>query len=108
MAVILGSFFFGLSVLAHRIKPTASEHETILSILGRAVFGDGSAMYYVLQFSTFAILILAANTAFSGFPLLSQLVARDGYLPTPTRDTAATGSCSRTASSCWPVSRGCS
>ena len=81
MAVILGSFFFGLSVLAHRLKPTASEHETILSILGRTVFGDASAMYYVLQFSTFAILILAANTAFSGFPLLSQLVARDGYLP---------------------------
>jgi hypothetical protein len=35
----------------------------------------------VLQFSTFAILILAANTAFSGFPLLSQIIARDGYLP---------------------------
>ncbi|MEY2420391.1 MAG: hypothetical protein QOI95_458 [Acidimicrobiaceae bacterium] len=81
MAVILGTFFFGVSLLAHRLKPTASEHETILSILGRTVFGDGSAMYYVLQFSTFAILILAANTAFSGFPLLSQLVARDGYLP---------------------------
>jgi amino acid transporter len=81
MAVILGTFFFGVSLLAHRLKPTASEHETILSILGRTVFGDGSVMYYVLQFSTFAILILAANTAFSGFPLLSQLVARDGYLP---------------------------
>ncbi|MEY2450057.1 MAG: hypothetical protein QOH79_3533 [Acidimicrobiaceae bacterium] len=81
MAGILGTFFFGVSLLAHRLKPTASEHETILSILGRTVFGDGSAMYYVLQFSTFAILILAANTAFSGFPLLSQLVARDGYLP---------------------------
>jgi amino acid transporter len=81
MAAILGSFFFGLSLLAHRLSPTASEHETILSILGRTVFGDGSAMYFVLQFSTFAILILAANTAFSGFPLLSQIVARDGYLP---------------------------
>jgi len=81
MAILLGSFFFGLSVLAHRLKPTASEHETVLSILGRTVFGDGSIMYYVLQFSTFAILILAANTAFSGFPLLSQLIARDGYLP---------------------------
>jgi hypothetical protein len=81
MGVILAAFFFGVSLLAHRLTPTASEHETILSILGRTVFGDGSAMYYVLQFSTFGILILAANTAFSGFPLLSQLVARDGYLP---------------------------
>ena len=81
MSVILASFFFGLAVLAYRLGPTVSEQETLLSILGRAVFGDGSAMYYLLQFSTFAILILAANTAFSGFPLLSQIVARDGYLP---------------------------
>jgi amino acid transporter len=81
MGAILATFFFGVSLLAHRLSPTASEHETILSILGRAVFGDGSAMYFVLQFSTFGILILAANTAFSGFPLLSQIIARDGYLP---------------------------
>ena len=81
MGVILATAFFGISLLAHRIAPTASEHETILSVLAKGVFGGGSPAYYVLQFSTFAILILAANTAFSGFPLLSQLVARDGYLP---------------------------
>ena len=81
MGAILAVAFFGISLLAHRLAPTASEHETILSILGKGVFGDGSVMYLVLQFSTFAILILAANTAFSGFPLLSQLIARDGYLP---------------------------
>jgi amino acid transporter len=81
MGVILAVAFFGISLLAHRLAPTASEHETILSILGKGVFGDGSLMYLVLQFSTFAILILAANTAFSGFPLLSQLIARDGFLP---------------------------
>ncbi|OWY59948.1 amino acid permease, partial [cyanobacterium TDX16] len=55
--------------------------ETVLSILGAGVFGDGSPMYFILQFATFAILILAANTAYTGFPLLSSLVARDGYLP---------------------------
>jgi amino acid transporter len=81
MGAILAVAFFGVSLLAHRITPTVSEHETLLSIMGRAVFGDGSAMYFVLQFSTFGILILAANTAFSGFPLLSQIIARDGYLP---------------------------
>jgi amino acid transporter len=81
MGVILATAFFGVSLLAHRITPTVSHHETLLSIMGRAVFGDGSTMYYVLQFSTFGILILAANTAFSGFPLLSQIIARDGYLP---------------------------
>ena len=67
--------------------PTASgpipqaNGETVLSIMGKAVFGDGTLMYYILQFSTFAILILAANTAYADFPRLSSIIARDGYLP---------------------------
>jgi amino acid transporter len=80
MAVILGVFFFGISLLAHRLGPTLSEDETILSILGTAVFGKG-ALYIVLQASTAAILTLAANTAFTGFPLLGSIIAQDGYLP---------------------------
>ncbi len=81
MATILGSTFFGISVLAHRLRPTVSENETLLSIMGKAVFGSGSFFYYVLQFSTFAILILAANTAYADFPRLSSIIARDGFLP---------------------------
>ena len=81
MGGILGGFFFGLSLLAKLIKPTVSEDETLLSIMGRAVLGDGSPMYYVLQFATFAILILAANTAFADFPRVSSIIAGDGYLP---------------------------
>src|SRR5439155_2115667 len=48
MAAILGGFFFGISVLAHRVAATLQPegHETILSILGRAVFGHNSAMYF--------------------------------------------------------------
>jgi amino acid transporter len=80
MGVILGGFFFGISVLAHHLQPTPSENETLLSIMGQAVFGGGF-FYYLLQFSTFGILILAANTAYSGFPLLSSIIARDGFLP---------------------------
>ena len=38
-------------------------------------------MYYLLQFATFAILILAANTAYADFPRLSSIIARDGFLP---------------------------
>ena len=70
-----------ISVLAHRIQPTLSEEETILSLLGGAVFGDGSVMYYVLQVSTMAILLLAANTAFADFPRIASILAKDGYLP---------------------------
>jgi amino acid transporter len=80
MATILGATFFGISVLAHRLRPTVSEHETLLSIMGKAVFGTGF-FYYLLQFSTFAILILAANTAYADFPRLSSIIARDGFLP---------------------------
>jgi amino acid transporter len=81
MVTILGAFFFGISVLAHRLRPTLSEDETILSILGDAVFGRGSAAYILLQASTAAILILAANTAYTAFPTMCSIIARDGYLP---------------------------
>ena len=81
MVAILGAFFFGISVLAHRLQPTLSEDETILSILGDAVFGRGSVAYIVLQASTAAILILAANTAYTAFPTMCSIIARDGYLP---------------------------
>ncbi|MFP5308176.1 MAG: APC family permease [Actinomycetes bacterium] len=81
MAVILGGFFLGISLLADRLRPTLSEDETILSLLGGHVFGRGSVAYLALQFTTMAILFLAANTAFADFPRLSSLIARDGYLP---------------------------
>ena len=53
----------------------------MLSIMGRAVFGDGSVLYFVLQSATAAILLLAANTAFAGFPRIASILAQDGYLP---------------------------
>jgi amino acid transporter len=82
MGLILGSGFFGTAVLARRLQPTLGPDETLLSILGKAVFGGGSnPLYMALQFSTFAILVLAANTAFADFPRLGSLLARDGYMP---------------------------
>jgi len=81
MGLILATSFFGLSLLASKLKPIPSEDETVLSSLGTAVFGAATPLYYVLQFATFAILILAANTAFADFPRLSFFVARDGFLP---------------------------
>jgi amino acid transporter len=80
MGVILGSLFFGISVLAHHLHPYPSHDETVLSQMGRALYGDGP-IYVVLQFSTAAVLTLAANTAYAGFPALSSIIARDGYLP---------------------------
>ena len=80
MTTILGSAFFGISVLAHRLGPTAHEGKTTLSVLGEAVFGRGP-LYGVLQASTAMILTLAANTAYADFPRLSSIIAKDGFLP---------------------------
>ena len=88
MALILGRRFFAISFLASWMKPTPSESESILSIMGREVFGAHNPLYYVLQFSTMAILVLAANTAYADFPRLAAIIGRDGFLP---RQFAARG-----------------
>jgi amino acid transporter len=82
MAVILGVGFLGISTIAHHYQPVVEEGgRTVLAQLGGSVFGNGSVLFYALQFGTFAILILAANTAYNGFPGLSSIIARDGFLP---------------------------
>ncbi|HEY4627051.1 MAG TPA: APC family permease [Blastococcus sp.] len=60
--------------------PAGQEQKTALSQIGLAVFGSGPA-FYVLQAFTAAILVLAANTAYNGFPVLASLLAHDGHLP---------------------------
>jgi len=81
MAVLVGLMFLGTTWLAGVAGAVPSDRETILSELGRSVFGGMGVPYYVLQLSTTGILILAANTAFADFPRLSSLLARDGYMP---------------------------
>jgi amino acid transporter len=80
MVAILALFFLGVSFLAqhYQVMPTTSE--TVLSILGHHIFGGGP-LYYALQYTTFAVLVLAANTAFADFPRLAGILAHDGYVP---------------------------
>ena len=80
MGVLLGTLFLGVSVLAHHLKPYPSHDQTVMAQMGLAVFGNGP-MFVLLQFATAAILTLAANTAYNGFPSLSSIIAKDGYLP---------------------------
>lgn len=80
MALILGTLFLGVSVLASHLQPFPSDDETVISQMGRAVFGTGP-MHTLLQFATAGILILAANTAYVDFPRLSSIIAKDAYLP---------------------------
>jgi amino acid transporter len=80
MAATLATFFIGTSILARHYGILPVANETLLSQLGRDVFGGG-VLYYVLQYATFALLVLAANTAFADFPRLSSILSRDGYMP---------------------------
>jgi amino acid transporter len=80
MGALLGTMFFGISVLAHRLAPYPSHERTVIAQLGLQVFGNGF-LFVFLQFATAAILVLAANTAYNGFPSLSSIIAADGYLP---------------------------
>jgi amino acid transporter len=84
MAAIAITFFLGVSYLTMKMDARPSETASVLSQVARAAFPDGSAagwMFYVVQAFTFAILVLAANTSYQGFPRLSALLARDGFAP---------------------------
>jgi amino acid transporter len=59
----------------------AHPQPSVLAQLGIAIFGNNSFMFYMLQATAAAILLLAANTAFNGFPLLSSVLAKDSYAP---------------------------
>ncbi len=80
MSIILGSMFVGITLLAHGFGIVPHENETLISLLGRAVFKD-TWMYYFLQASTASILFLAANTCYADFPRLASLLAKDRFVP---------------------------
>lgn len=81
MAFILGLLFMGISFLTKEIHAVPSEAETVISQLARTVYGGQGWLYLLVIIGTTVILILAANTAFAGFPRLSALLAKDGFMP---------------------------
>ncbi len=81
MAFILAALFLGISFLAREVQAVPSEAETVISQLARTVFGGQGIPYLLVIIGTTVILILAANTAFAGFPRLSAMLASDGFLP---------------------------
>jgi hypothetical protein len=58
----------------------ATSNETILSALAHRLFGTGF-FYYLVQFSTLAVLAVAANTSFAGFPRVAAILAQDKFMP---------------------------
>ncbi len=61
--------------------PADATPKTVLAQVAGAVFGPGTVGFYAIQTVTAAILILAANTSFNGFPMLVSILARDRYAP---------------------------
>jgi amino acid transporter len=95
MVCLLGTMFLGITLLSHHfgvtyqhsLDPTVVQ-ETLLSKLSRAILGRGGVLslpahlyYYLIQGFTFAILVVAANTAYADFPRLASIIAKDGFLP---------------------------
>lgn len=54
---------------------------SLMAQIASATFGGGSILFFIIQAATACVLLLAANTAFNGFPLLGSVLARDGYAP---------------------------
>ncbi len=81
MGFILASLFLGISFLTKNIGAIPSEQETVISQLARTVYDGRGIFYLMLITATTVILVLAANTAFAGFPRLGALAAKDGFLP---------------------------
>ncbi|QNA94075.1 APC family permease [Microbacterium sp. Se63.02b] len=54
---------------------------SLMAQIASATFGGGSIAFFIVQAATACVLLLAANTAFNGFPLLGAVLARDGYAP---------------------------
>ncbi|CAM2734928.1 APC family permease [Skermania piniformis] len=94
LGVIAVSLFMGILVLAERIgivyahdpsnligAPADYEQKTLIAQLAHAVFGSFTAGFYFITVVTALILVLAANTAFNGFPVLGSVLAQDRFLP---------------------------
>jgi amino acid transporter len=92
MVFLLGIMFLGITILTSYYNigyGCGTTEDTLLSMLTRKILSDSNqnmifiakVYYYLIQGFTFAILIVAANTAYAGFPRLAALHAKDGYLP---------------------------
>ncbi len=68
--------------------PDNYDQHTVIAQIARGVFDNFTPGFYLVIAMTGIILVLAANTAFNGFPVLASILARDGFLP---RQLAARG-----------------
>jgi amino acid transporter len=80
MALLMVFMFLGSIGITQFFGITPQGDETILSALSHKVFGYG-LFYYMIQFATFGMLAVAANTSFAGFPRIAAILAKDKFMP---------------------------
>jgi amino acid transporter len=82
LGTLLAIIFGGVTVLglAYGVAPDPKGHTSVLSMVTEHAFGRG-ALYFATQIATMAILTLAANTSFNGFPILASIMAQDKNFP---------------------------
>jgi amino acid transporter len=83
MAVIAIIMFAGVTALALALHAHAHAdgNPSVISQITASVFGAHAVLFYFFQAATAGILVLAANTAFNGFPVLASILAHDRFLP---------------------------
>ena len=83
MGLLSVSMFAGITALALHMRAHAlpDGNPSVISQIAGGVFGSHALLFYLYQAATAGILILAANTAFNGFPVLSSILAQASFLP---------------------------
>lgn len=80
LGTIIIFVFSGICFLASTLKVVPLQDVTVMSQMADAVFGKG-IMFYLVQFTTALILLLAANTAYNGLPILLSILSKDRNMP---------------------------
>ncbi|MWV42768.1 amino acid permease [Paenibacillus sp. HJL G12] len=80
MGILLAVLFSGIVFLAYYLGISPNAQETVVSQIAKQTFGR-NFMYFFIQGTTALILILAANTGYSAFPLLAVNLAKDKFIP---------------------------
>lgn len=80
LSLLILFIFGGTSILARFYHAIPVGNPTVVSQIAYGVFGN-TLMFYIVQFTTAIILLMACNTAFTGFPMLMYVVGKDGFAP---------------------------
>jgi len=80
LSMIILVLFGGTSVIANYYHVIPGNNGAMLILIAEEIFGHSFFFYYITA-TTFIILILAANTAYSGFPMLIAVMAKEKYAP---------------------------